>query len=637
MFQKKPGYVLYQFSLWLVVILMVFGSNQNRIILAFDFKSWPSNIVDIGFIIVYIFIINFINKFIAYETIEEIPSYLPKKYFELKTIIKAFIINAVKNKWIWFKNMKLQLENKVISIYEYRVKSHLLPTVPKSLIIKTENSINWKMVWDFIPFSKILVFSFYIFTIFYAPKFIDKYNENRDLSGFHTNFLLIFWIVLFVFSSYLLICKLKFERKKTTIFISLLLVLQFSYFNYSNIKESTAYYVTLLLFINTILYPYAYLIIIFFSKFTETALSEYNLAMQRKNAVENFEIIKDFIMRHSNVDAFSSKRIKKILTNYNYSLKHEKNLKDFINSNNVMINNDFQSIVKSYLIPVSSVKKARGEEIRRRNEINLSFAKTFAISFLIIYFVFRTFSGNYITNIHYFNYLDIVLVLAFSRLFIRSIEIGLSFYNDLYDRPIDKKSLLTNKDRARLAINSLFEILIFSFITIFCIFSRSTEPPETNLSLIGLIDLSLIKFFLMEWYRVFEVVLYTISVSLFNVSFADFSEAPLYKLAPLKITHVIQVVSSLILLTICLSSYINSNSLNKKVIIKKYLDKYYLIEENDYQKQERLLIPDGYNEINDLKLVVLKMYKQHRISSDDFELFMMTIDLYILKNDKGNV
>ena len=635
MFQAKPGYVLYQFLLWLVIVSMVLGNNQNRIIEALTFNSWPSNIVDIGFITFFIFIIYFINKFIAYETIKEIPSYLPNEFFELKTLIKKFIVNGSKNKWIWLKNAKSQSENIFISIYEYKVKKDLLPTLPTSPLRKIENSMDWNRLWEFIPFVKVLIFSFYAFTLFYAPKFIDEYGKSQDLSDFHTNFLLILWIAFYFFSGFLLIVKLKIEWKKTTILASFLLVLQLTYFNYSNLEESPAYYVTLLLFINTILYPYAFLIVMFIFNFKKIALSEYNLAVQRKNIVENFEILKDFIMRYPSTYDVSKERLKILLTNYNYSLKHEKHLRDFItktNENNLISSDDFQKITKSYLIPVVKVKKARGEEILRRNEINLSFAKTFAKIFLGFYFLLRIFIGGYITSIHYFNYLDIILALAFSRLFIRSTEICMSFYKDLFDRPIAKKSLLNNKDRARLAINSLFEILIFSFITIFCIFSRSDTPSETNISLIDLIDLSFVKFFLMEFYRIFEVILYTISVSLFNVSFANFNEAPIYKLAPLKITHVIQVVSSLVLLTICLSSYINSNSLNRKIIIRKYFDKYYLIEENIYQKQERILIPDGYDKINDLKLIVLKMYQQNKISSDDFEVFMMTINSYILKN-----
>lgn len=141
----------------------------------------------------------------------------------------------------------------------------------------------------------------------------------------------------------------------------------------------------------------------------------------------------------------------------------------------------------------------------------------------------------------------------------RSVEICYSFYTDLHDKEIDKKSNLTKRNRANLALNSLIEIIFFSYLTTLCLIGTKIEIENT----------SFIPFIVGEILNLVNLFMYSLSVSLFNVSFENLQDVISSHIALVRPIHLTQVISSIVLLTICLTSYINSQSSYTTVLLKK--------------------------------------------------------------------
>jgi len=210
----------------------------------------------------------------------------------------------------------------------------------------------------------------------------------------------------------------------------------------------------------------------------------------------------------------------------------EKKLKDteYI-SHLETIKERYKKADKSYS---EAIMNARTENIKMRNQNNLLIGIfIFASSPIQIYLTESKFIDNLL--------LDILIWMIFIRMILRTVEIGTAFYNDITEHGY-KNSYLTGSNRITLAIKSVLEI---SFLAA-SIYQLITPSIANN---------EVLKYCLNVPNYFWKNIEYSISVSLFNVSFPE----PLIPQSNRNFlwlsTHLIQVISSVLLITVVINSY----------------------------------------------------------------------------------
>lgn len=173
-----------------------------------------------------------------------------------------------------------------------------------------------------------------------------------------------------------------------------------------------------------------------------------------------------------------------------------------------------------------AIMNARSQSIKQRNNNNLLVGIFFLIFTCLIASLSRMISDSYLFIAY------IIIFSVFLRLGLRGFEIGRSFYLDIIQTKYPK-SFLNGADRIYLAVKSIIEIISLS-------------------SCIYLSYLMLDQDWSFEISEIFRIILYAFSVSLFNVSFPDGNNELLFYF-----THFIQVLLSIILITIGVSGYQN--------------------------------------------------------------------------------
>lgn len=172
------------------------------------------------------------------------------------------------------------------------------------------------------------------------------------------------------------------------------------------------------------------------------------------------------------------------------------------------------------------VMDSRTNSIKQRNSNNLFVGIVLLILISIFTYFSRFIPDQYMISAY------IIIFPIFLRLVLRGFEIGRSFYLDVVNNKFPR-SLLNGTDRIYLAVKSIAELGSLAA----CIY-LSYEALDRN-SGENLVDIA-------------KTVLYSFSVSLFNVSFpTDEREVMLY------LTHFIQVISSVVLITIGVSGYLS--------------------------------------------------------------------------------
>ncbi len=197
---------------------------------------------------------------------------------------------------------------------------------------------------------------------------------------------------------------------------------------------------------------------------------------------------------------------------------------------------------------------------------------------------------------------------------LRTFEIGKAFSSDLMGNGY-KNSFLTTKDRIILAIKSVIEI---------CFLAASIYQLNTSF----LTNNSIFNWctnFSIPWWKTIE---YSLSVAILNISFPE-------ALIPLSnrnfvwlSTHLIQVVSSIILITIAINSYIgrNKNSVyfdfinvkNKKVIIIKKV-KFSTDKERVIVEMNLVPFKNKSSFIDGLTSILRTRLRNNEISEEDYD------------------
>jgi len=143
---------------------------------------------------------------------------------------------------------------------------------------------------------------------------------------------------------------------------------------------------------------------------------------------------------------------------------------------------------------------------------------------------------------------------------------------------------------------------------------------------------SIILFAIEESKKAIKILMYTLSVSFFNISFSNFGDFYDGKRILLKLVHLIQVISSLVLLTICLGSYINANAIHKKINVILIGNLFYLVETSGYDETKYTYVcTKGFKTIAELRKNINRLFFRKEIQSEEHELYMKAIDSFILK------
>lgn len=320
------------------------------------------------------------------------------------------------------------------------------------------------------------------------------------------------------------------------------------------------------------------------------------------------------------------------LLNHSESLTERRNLFKFwgylSNKNEDILNKkrdilEFNKLMFNSILPVEEMKAARATYISNRNKDNLYISISTLIIFLLAYLITKSLVNvwNVLPLSIFQNFLDFMFVLFFIRLLMRAVEICYSFYMDIHDSEIDKKSNLTKRNRADLALNSLIEIIIFSYLITLCLIGTKVDIGHT----------SFYQFIVTELLNLINLFMYSLSVSLFNVSFENLQDVISTNIEFIRPVHIIQVISSVVLLTICLTSYINSRSSYTKILLKKSGNNFVCVEQTIF-KLERNIFKREFETVEILIKEVNDLYDGNFMDAKTHELYIKTINNYQIKN-----
>ena len=406
---------------------------------------------------------------------------------------------------------------------------------------------------------KLLIVLFFPFSL--------AFISNEDIKG-------IPLIVLLVINSFLLFFMIKykfdkfFKNHKTFFKNMFYIILIISVFMLMWIVVSKVslllqqIVVAFFLIVYCIVVIYSFIIDLFNKEsktkkfFLNLLLNEYLVANQSKKNAENIALV-EYLINHSSkkLSYYPSDFLRKIKGPNDWiflkkdvedsiigesaflELKKYKDFNEFIDRARKRFNADYKETLDQleidYLLNVHNMNallmETRTINIKNRNWNNLILALFIFIIACILAVLFKL-------HFVYFALLYILMWTVFLRMMLRTLEIGRAFYKDIIDSGYSK-SFLSGPDRIILAIKSVTEIACLA-ASIYLIQLTQDECWELSLN------------------NIFKTVEYSFSVLLFNVSFPEgFSEDTTKSLLWLS-THLIQVISSVLLITISIAGYI---------------------------------------------------------------------------------
>lgn len=586
-----------QIVFWLFILLMLYFTNDFRI--RDLFKSIivsPEKILNLSNVSIFIFLYLYANQLI--------------------------VVQQKKNQFIKF--------NQNIASFDYLI-------INNDFSIKSYNESR-KFI---IPY----LFIFYVSSLAFGHYIIDNFVDSDQQFNNTYLFLSIIWIKHLLLATSIYFEKnemnkfidLTIVQKKLSVLITLLLFfwqtfknVNFSfngflnYLNLSSLKDlmELMYSAQITVISIIILNPFILALIYIVCNFKKVSMKEYYSANERKIIIENEVIINDYLKQYNSEFLFDEYNIKDEINNFTGSLRNKKSFLKFINENNLVINNTEESsedYFEKQIVPFEQLKKFRGEYIRERNMNNLYISIYTLLIFFISYILLKSVIYKEIIRSEnlFLNFMDIIYILIFYRLFIRSVEICYSFFMDIHDEPEDKKSNLDKNMRSKLALNSLLEIILFSYLLIFCVIS--VKIPNVNISIFLFLKNELIN--------LVNIFMYTISVSIFNVSFESLKDLLKTKIYFIRPVHLTQVISSLVLLTICLSSYLNSKSSVKSLFLRKDKSGIQFIE-TTITGTERNIFNKDFKNINELYKEIDSRFVDGKISNDEYTSYVKIIKNY---------
>lgn len=315
------------------------------------------------------------------------------------------------------------------------------------------------------------------------------------------------------------------------------------------------------------------------------SLLNYLINKNNPNEEDSINFINDITGKHDKIFLRSYNPVQNNLESDFLHLKHKKDFDIFINKS--LDNNKLkkkyekllQEIKKAYMEAEDDftelLMEARTENIKKRNTNNLKVS----LGLLIIsdFTIFLYYEDRIIHLTLYF-----FICLVFLRLLLRSLEIVRAFYID-FTYSSYPKSFLSGSDRIYLAIKSVIEISLLA-------------------SSIYLLHQSLSKEWVFNIFDIIRTTAYALSVSIFNISFPESSSFSHDKGLLFLLTHLIQVILSIVLITMSITSYM---SRTKNISYFRFVEK-----ENE--------------------LLILKIYKNHPVNPE----CVLKVDSSLIKDEK---
>lgn len=331
-------------------------------------------------------------------------------------------------------------------------------------------------------------------------------------------------------------------------------------------------------------------------------LDEHKIAQLEKQTSLNREIINTIINQIEDYKITEEKRntLKNILLHQlnqdNYVLNHINGFIFFIDhvNDNTLTKSEFLFIYKKMLINYEETSKSLGRIVKNRNLKNLLVPCLLILLILLSEFFNQYYSLFEDSVIKTFRSLLFAIVMY--RLVTRFIEIGVAFYFDIKPDYTIKKTDLTNNDRVVLVLKSLIEITLLSSILYFEYSLINNEVK--NFSVVVLTFLESVK--------------YAVAVALFNLSYPvnflkDMTGINEFKALKLHNTfyfvHLIQLLMSVLLISLSISSYSSRHITGSSFHIKKRGEKFSIIEKLKGSNSTKLIID---NEDLDTMLESLK-------------------------------
>lgn len=559
-----------------------------------------TTIVDYSFILFMLSIFFISNNFLIYKNFENVN---PK-------IIVSGVNNSARNDVLSFIEMVfIHIFNK---FDRYKIRFNILKTKKEKELLK----------FRYIS----LVFLFYLLNFLYSDILLKRITESfsiKDLFG------IFVWIIalLFLFLYYRKLKKLEIQFKKrykvVAFIISCIIVIYNFFIVDSSIINFIAYF-HLLISLLIIVYPLSLYVVILVKNPVSFFKQEYDVAKKRKLQLENRKVVEEFISeyQHHYPDSILNReniinRVDKVDTMLRIKINLAefliKNFKEQFNEEKIM------PILNKLILPIEIMKSDRAKYIFERNKDNLY---TSLIN-LLIYIISLVVIKQYFSIITLVNFNHIVFSFIFVRLLLRSIEISIAFFKDVQDGFDSKRSSLSKNERSKLALKSLLEIMIYALIL-------SLILKSNQLDLFNKIS---IRESLNDILKILNVTFYVIAVSLFNASFETFKDIFENKgkvFILIRSVHIIQITTSLILLTICLSSYLNQNNNLRKIKVYTHENNLYLVEYSNNEKRVIICI-NNFISVNDLIIELNNMFSSNLIGQEDHEEYIRVVNNYQLK------
>lgn len=262
------------------------------------------------------------------------------------------------------------------------------------------------------------------------------------------------------------------------------------------------------------------------------------------------------------------------------------------------------------IAPLINIRNEITKWVVGRNLFNLLNAILLLLVFGSIFIVIFALDNEELLK----KYLVIMFILIFIRLFSRSSEIIYSFYKDIVIESYWRNTFLSKGDRIALAIKSLMEIIILSSLATAIIIGYGKIDIIIEYNFRDLLKL------IVSYITVF---MRSISISLFNISFPLELGFKNIESIFLNVIHLIQVVTSAVLITLSIAGYMGRTS-GKEFYNVEFINKSYLLKKYIYNKSDITykIVINKKATLDDLKLELEELWSLEKITDKDFNYCM---------------
>lgn len=356
---------------------------------------------------------------------------------------------------------------------------------------------------------------------------------------------------------------------------------------------------------------------------------EYNFAEIDKRREMNsyiFDLIFKYYKSNNLIKVKEELKYTLLFTSYSLNKKD-----DFIS---LLADTNFPNKVKSELTKIYNnivieyveISKVKAEIVILRNYKNLMVSIMFSVVVLGIIFLqnVKLFEFDFVFNAKLVLY--VIFSLLFYRLLVRSLEIAIAFYKDIKPDTKLKNTNLSNNKRMGLVLKSLLEITIFSGLlyTLIGVFIINDKVNILNV--------------------IYSGFTHSLATAAFNTSFPfdtfssiklkgaiyDYPVTRLFSwMTMIQLIHLIQLIMSVVLISLSITSYGSKNS-DRSLFIFKFKDNKYQFLESSIDGKIKKLIYEN-EEMNYLIKEIELDWKKNKFDFLQYEKIQESINLHLLK------